>query len=147
MHITIIAVGKNSKSSLLDLYNEYKKRINWKVDLKEITSKNLNNEQENKQILSLIPDKAIVIALDEKGKSMPSSNFADKFKKWQLDGFTNICFIIGGADGINNDVRDKANMLISFGEQTWPHMMVRSMLIEQIYRTQQILIGHPYHRQ
>jgi 23S rRNA (pseudouridine1915-N3)-methyltransferase len=85
--------------------------------------------------------------MDERGKSLPSLKFADKIRDLQNQGRSHIQFIIGGADGLGDDIRKRADLLLSFGAQTWPHMLARVMLLEQIYRCQQILSGHPYHRE
>ena len=84
--------------------------------------------------------------MDEKGKNLTSRDFADTFEKWQLNGQSKINIVIGGADGFSKDFKKKADMLLSFGQMTWPHMLARAMLYEQIYRAQQILANHPYHR-
>lgn len=144
--ITLIAVGKNKNTSpFYDLWNQYSKRLSGKVILHEIDARNTALEQE--KILEKINPSHPLICLDEKGKTYSSSQFAKKIESFQLDGQSNIQFVIGGADGLNNEIRSKANLVMSFGAQTWPHMMVRVMLIEQIYRAQQILAGHPYHRE
>ena len=89
----------------------------------------------------------LIVALDERGETLSSPEFAIKISGWQNQAPGNeITFLIGGADGFDNEVRKKAKFLMSFGKQTWPHMLVRVMLLEQIYRAQQITAGHPYHR-
>ncbi|MCK5622488.1 MAG: 23S rRNA (pseudouridine(1915)-N(3))-methyltransferase RlmH, partial [Alphaproteobacteria bacterium] len=75
-----------------------------------------------------------------------SVQFAKQLGRWRDDGRATVAFVIGGADGLTGEVRDRADLLLSLGRQTWPHMLVRAMLAEQIYRAQQILAGHPYHR-
>ena len=85
--------------------------------------------------------------MDEKGKTLSSIEFSKHIEKIQLDSTNGIQFIIGGADGLDDEIRDQARLIMSFGRQTWPHMMARVMLLEQIYRAQQILAGHPYHRE
>jgi 23S rRNA (pseudouridine1915-N3)-methyltransferase len=84
--------------------------------------------------------------MDERGASLPSRKFAEKFQNLQNESRSNVQFIIGGADGLNDEIRGRADFLLSFGRQTWPHMLARVMLLEQIYRVQQILKNHPYHR-
>jgi len=120
--------------------------MNWPVRLVEVDAPKASTSlQEAPLILKHIPDKAFVIALDERGESFSSLDFAKKITKWG-DAAPELVFLIGGADGFDKTVREKANFLLSFGKQTWPHMMVRVMLLEQIYRAQQITAGHPYHR-
>jgi len=143
MKIRILAVGKHKASPTLDLCHEYLKRMKWKVEIKEIDApKGSTSAQEEPLILKNIPAGAVVIALDERGESLSSPAFAKKIESSGSD----IVFIIGGADGLTDAIRKKAKFLMSFGKQTWPHMLVRVMLLEQIYRAQQIIAGHPYHR-
>lgn len=87
------------------------------------------------------------VALDESGKSISSPEFAQLLAKWRDAGEPRITFLIGGSDGLPNDVKQNARLRIAFGTQTWPHLLVRTMLSEQIYRALTILGGHPYHRE
>jgi len=145
-NFTLIAVGKNKSSSpFYELWAQYSKRISGNVTLHELDGRDTRGEHQ--KILEKINPNDPIIALDEKGKTLGSQQFAKKIEGFQLDGRSHIQFIIGGADGLNDEIRRKADLVISFGAQTWPHMMVRVMLIEQIYRAQQILSGHPYHRE
>lgn len=93
-----------------------------------------------------LPKGCILCALDERGKVMSSPDFANRLAKWRDTGTRDLAFIIGGADGIDPALRAEADMLLSFGKMVWPHMMVRVMLSEQIYRAVSILAGSPYHR-
>ncbi len=149
MKIRIIAVGKMKSSPLLDLCDEYLKRIAWDVSIKEIgTPKASISAQEAPLLLKQLEKPALVVALDERGETFSSPEFAKKLTGWRsLAPGNEITFLVGGADGFDNEVRKRAKFLMSFGRQTWPHMLVRVMLLEQIYRAQQILAGHPYHRQ
>ncbi|TAL35137.1 MAG: 23S rRNA (pseudouridine(1915)-N(3))-methyltransferase RlmH [Alphaproteobacteria bacterium] len=148
MKIRIIAVGKMKKSPLLDQLEEYLKRMNWKVSLKEIdTPKGASSAQEEPLILKHLKPGNLLVALDERGESLTSPDFAAKLSKWGQQAPGNeVTFLIGGADGLTDGIRKKAKFLLSFGKQTWPHMLVRVMLVEQVYRAQQIIAGHPYHR-
>jgi 23S rRNA (pseudouridine1915-N3)-methyltransferase len=141
--IELIAVGKLKNDPLLDVFEDYRKRLVTKFTLVEIDAKT-HAAQIEKIMEKLNPSAALVI-LDERGKSLLSRDFAAKMEQWQ-ENHSLIQFVIGGADGLSDDIRKKATMLLSFGAQTWPHMMARIMLIEQIYRAQQIIAGHPYHR-
>jgi 23S rRNA (pseudouridine1915-N3)-methyltransferase len=85
--------------------------------------------------------------MDEHGIGLSSKEFAGKLENLAIQGKSKVQFIIGGADGLPQSVRDRANFILSFGKQTWPHMLARVMLTEQIYRAQQIIAGHPYHRE
>ena len=88
----------------------------------------------------------MLVALDEHGKSIDSATFARQLGLWRDQGIANTIFVIGGADGLSPDLQRKAKLRIAFGSATWPHQMVRVMLLEQIYRAATILAGHPYHR-
>lgn len=149
--IDLIVVGKVKKGSWYDLIEDYKTRIKWPVNLIEIESKytdgKAQQEQENRFILDKLDTNSFVVVLDERGNGLRSLDFANTLQKIRDTGEAKLTFLIGGAEGFTEDVRNKANMLISFGQQTWPHVMVRVMLLEQIYRAQQILAGHPYHRE
>lgn len=148
MKIRIIAVGKQKPSPTKDLCDEYLKRLTWNVSLKEIDApKGSTSAQEAPLILKEIAKSSLVIALDERGETLSSPEFARKMESWRNQATGNeITLLIGGADGFDNEVRMRAKFLMSFGKQTWPHMLVRVMLLEQIYRAQQISAGHPYHR-
>ncbi len=93
-----------------------------------------------------IPSGALVCCLDERGKVMSSPDFADQLGQWRDNGRQDVAFVIGGADGIDPAVRERADALLSFGKMVWPHMLVRVMLSEQLYRAASILAGAPYHR-
>lgn len=148
MKIRILAVGRLKASPYHDLCQEYLKRMTWQVSVTEIDSpKGATSAIEAPLILKHIKDPALIVALDERGETFSSPEFSKKISNWQGQAPGNeITFLIGGADGFDNAVREKARYLMSFGKQTWPHMMVRAMLLEQIYRAQQIAAGHPYHR-
>lgn len=149
MHIKIISVGSVKKNSPFHtLFETYQKRMHWTVDTVEIDSRKFSTpESQQEKILDLIPQDARIFALDERGKTYGSQDFASLLQNMIHDNITSLCFIIGGADGLTSHIRKKAHFILSFGKQTWPHQMVRVMLIEQIYRSQQILAGHPYHRE
>lgn len=141
--IDLIAVGKLKNDPLADVFADYQKRITWKFSLIELEGK--SQPDQNAKIMAEIDPKAALIVMDERGKSLSSRDFASKIEGWQV-AFPKIQFVIGGADGLSDDIRKKATMLMSFGAQTWPHMMARVMLMEQIYRAQAIIANHPYHR-
>ena len=94
-----------------------------------------------------IPDGAVVAALDERGRTLSSPEFAAQLGRWRDDGSGALAFLIGGADGLDPDLRDRADMVLSFGPMVWPHMLARAMLAEQLYRAASILAGAPYHRE
>lgn len=147
MKVEILAAGKIKKGALLTLWEEYKKRMprGWTVDLQEIDSK--TREADDKKFQSLIKPNAFVVVLDERGKSMTSWDFATKLQKVTVEGASCIQIFIGNAYGFTDDFRAKANLLLSYGQQTFPHKLVRIMAIEQIYRASCILSGHPYHHE
>lgn len=93
-----------------------------------------------------IPSGALICCLDERGKVMSSPDFADQLGQWRDRGRQDVAFVIGGADGIDPALRERADALLSFGKMVWPHMLVRVMLSEQLYRAASILAGAPYHR-
>ncbi len=93
-----------------------------------------------------LPSSALLCILDERGKRLSSPDFADQLAKWRDTGRQDVAFVIGGADGIDPGLRSEADFALSFGEMVWPHMLVRVMLAEQLYRAASILAGTPYHR-
>ncbi len=146
MKVTILAIGKCKKNSPeAAIINEYAKRSSWDIIIKE--KDNSTQEDEAKFLQSSIPHNAKVIVLDERGENLKSLELADKIKNWQLNGCSEICFLIGGADGHLESTRTKADLILSFGKLTLPHMLMRAVLSEQIYRLQTIISGHPYHRE
>ena len=155
MRIIISAVGKFGGSKNVPervLFDHYYGRINGSFNLKEVEEKRRLPDREKKQsegalLLKSVPDGAFVVALDEKGKSLSSVEFSKKIGAWQDDGVRDAVFIIGGADGHAKDVLKRANFKLSLGALTWPHLLVRGLLAEQIFRAQSILTGHPYHRE
>ena len=151
MRIIIAAVGRFRKGPERDLFDTYAKRTHWRIDLKEVEAKERmsgleRQKQEGELLQRAIPHGATVIALDERGIAQSSKELALTLENWQNQGQSTFVFLIGGADGFDKSVRKRADLLLSFGAVTWPHMLVRAMLAEQIYRTESILSGHPYHR-
>ena len=146
MKATIIAIGKCKKNSPeADIINEYIKRSGWQLTIKEKDNSTQKDEAEFLQ--SSIPHGAKVIVLDERGENLKSTELAAKIADWQLTGTSEICFLIGGADGHLQSTRDRADLILAFGRLTMPHMLMRAVLTEQIYRIQTIIAGHPYHRE
>lgn len=146
MKVSIIAIGKCKKNSPeAEIIAEYIKRSGWDVIIKE--KDNSNQEDEAKFLLASIPNNAKVIVLDERGVNIGSIELAQKIENWILNGCSELCFLIGGADGHLQSTRDRADLILSFGKLTFPHMLMRAVLSEQIYRIQTIINHHPYHRQ
>lgn len=159
MRISVIAVGRLKPGAEKDLAEDYRKRAAGlgrkagvtKLDATEFPESREANApsriaEEAKLITGALPPDAFVIALDERGKSMASAAFADALTR-QIDGGTqDIAFVIGGPDGLSPGIRERADLLLAFGAMTWPHRLVRVMLLEQIYRAVTIMVNHPYHR-
>ena len=151
-NFTISAIGKFKPGAELELYHNYEKRIKWKISLKEFEIKHnlsceIRKNEEAKLLLSACNKADIIIALDEKGKTLSSQELANYLQENMLKGNSNIAFIIGGADGLHETIKQKSNLVLSFGRLTFPHLLVRGLLVEQIYRSQTIINNHPYHRE
>ncbi|MEE8352575.1 MAG: 23S rRNA (pseudouridine(1915)-N(3))-methyltransferase RlmH [Rhodospirillales bacterium] len=150
MRVRIVACGRWKSGPERALFDHYAGRITFPFELKEIEEKknlpaDVLKKREGELLLAQVPDGVIIVALDENGKSLSSAKFAEKLGQWRDDA-RDVAFLIGGADGLDGVVRKRAELVIGFGVQTWPHLLVRGMLAEQIYRVQCILAGHPYHR-
>ena len=151
MRITIAAVGRLRDATLRVPYDDYAGRLGWPIALKEVEEKRkLSGPErmasESRLLAEVLPDKAVVVALDPRGKTLTSEDFAAQLGRWQDDGVADLGFVIGGADGLAPEWRRNARLVLSLGAMTWPHMLVRVMLAEQLFRAQSILSGHPYHR-
>lgn len=146
MKALIIAIGKCKKNSPeAQIIAEYVKRSGWEVIIKE--KDNATQEEEARFLQDSIPAGAKVIVLDERGENIKSMDLAQRIENWMLNGCSEICFLIGGADGHLQSTRARANLILSFGKLTLPHMLMRAVLAEQIYRVQTIIGHHPYHRE
>ena len=102
--------------------------------------------REGELILGALPAGIPFVALDERGVQWSSRALAERIAVWRDRGSPELAFAVGGADGLHSTVLDRADVTLSLGSMTWPHLLVRGMLLEQLYRAQQILVGHPYHR-
>ena len=102
--------------------------------------------EEAEALLGAVPDRAVLVALDERGKTIDSRAFSKQLEKWRDGGVTEVAFAIGGADGLGMAIFERSELRLAFGAMTWPHQFVRLMLAEQLYRAVTILSGHPYHR-
>lgn len=139
MLLHIIARGKIGRSPEADLTARYLKRISWPTKVTELPDRG-----------GVLPDaaaNAITVVLDERGQALSSMEFAKKLEGWRDTGRRETRFLIGAADGHEEELRGKADLLLSFGPATWPHMLTRAMLAEQLFRATSILAGHPYHRE
>jgi 23S rRNA (pseudouridine1915-N3)-methyltransferase len=153
MKITILAFGDFERSPEKMIFDDFIKRIKYKIFLKELNLKNTKNieindlkAREAELILNNIEQGSTIIALDEKGKEFDSVEFAKLFNNFAINGISNLTFIIGGAGGLSPKIIKKAKIVISLSKMTLPHILVRIFLIEQIYRAQSINANHPYHR-
>lgn len=152
MQNLILAVGRWKMGPEKALYELYEKRIQPTLQLKEVEEKKRLRVAERKRregqlLLNAVPDGARIVVLDGIGKGLSSRALAETLGRWQDDGARSTAFLIGGSNGHDQAVLQRANLKLSLGPQTWPHMMVRAMLAEQLYRVQAILSGHPYHRE
>lgn len=138
MLLHVIARGKIARSPEAELVARYEKRITWPLKLTELP------ETGGRAGEALTPCRTVL--LDEKGKDLSSEQLADILEKWRDGGIRECRFVIGAADGHSQAERDEADLLIAFGKATWPHLLVRAMLLEQLFRATAILAGHPYHR-
>lgn len=138
MRLHIIARGKIGRSPEAELVERYAKRIAWPFKITELP------DVGGTIPAPLTPHRDVL--LDERGRQMPSEEFAALLGKWRDDGVRETRFLIGAADGHGDAARGQADLLIAFGAMTWPHMMARAMLAEQLWRATSILAGHPYHR-
>jgi 23S rRNA (pseudouridine1915-N3)-methyltransferase len=152
MRIQILAFGKIGRCPEKDLIDDYIRRLPWQAEITEFEIKKtaktaeLRKQQEAEKLLAAIPPNVAVVVLDERGKALSSRKFSQKIDGWAIDGLSTTVFIIGGADGLDESVRKKANLVLGFGALTWPHKLARVMLAEQIYRAWSISTNHPYHR-
>src|SRR5690606_11801728 len=126
------------------------KRLPWKLQCREFEVKlddpAKRKAREGEQLLEACKGYARIVALDESGKDLSSRQFAEQLKRWQGDGDSSVAFVIGGADGLSPELLKAAHLKWSLGRVTWPHMLVRAMLAEQLYRAHSLITGHPYHR-
>jgi 23S rRNA (pseudouridine1915-N3)-methyltransferase len=138
VQLHIIARGKIGRSPEADLVARYVKRIAWPVRQTELPDVGGTLPE------ALTPARTVL--LDERGRLLTSEEFAALLGRWRDDGVREARFLIGAADGHGNAAREQADLLLGFGAMTWPHMLARAMLAEQLWRATSILAGHPYHR-
>jgi 23S rRNA (pseudouridine1915-N3)-methyltransferase len=159
MRIVIAAVGRLKQGPERELAADYRKRaekIGRAFGLRDIEIVEIRESraadaerrrtEESIAIANVIPDRAVIVILDEFGTSLDSAGLAASLREWRAEDRPAVCFIIGGADGLASSLRGQAKLRLAFGAATWPHQLVRVMLLEQIYRAGTILAGHPYHR-
>ena len=139
MKLHIVARGRIGRGPEGELVERYLKRIAWPVQVTELP--------ESGGRLPVPADNAVTILLDEKGEALGSVDLARRLERWRDDGRREARFLIGGADGFSDADRRAADLLLSFGRATWPHLLARAMLAEQLWRATSILANHPYHRE
>ena len=138
MQLHVIARGKIGRSPEAELVDRYLKRIAWPTKVTELSEK---------APLPAAASGSVTVLLDEKGDPLSSMELAKKLEQWRDRGTREARFVIGAADGHSPEERARADLLISFGPATWPHLLVRAMLAEQLFRATSILANHPYHRE
>lgn len=147
--IRLIAIGRLSSGPEADLFQRYVVRLRPKLALTELAdgrgSAREIKQKETAALLAALPRDAFAVALDLGGHVLPTEDFAARVEQWAAAARP-LCFLIGGAEGLGQAVIDRADFVLSLGKMTWPHILVRVMLVEQLYRAQAMMAGHPYHR-
>lgn len=159
MRIVVAAVGRLKQGSETELSERYRKRVAQTgrqlglrdieiIEIRESRAADAGKRilEESIALANVIPPDAAVVLLDSLGENLDSIGFATQLAKWRANGRSAVVFLIGGADGLAASLREKAELRLAFGAATWPHQLVRVMLLEQLYRSMTILAGHPYHR-
>jgi 23S rRNA (pseudouridine1915-N3)-methyltransferase len=159
MRLVVIAIGRLKQGPERELTERYRERFDdigrklgfRGLEVHEIPESRARDpatriNEEAAGISAAIPAKSVLVALDERGENIDSATFARQLGRWRDEAAANTIFAIGGADGLSPELRRKAKLVMAFGSATWPHQMVRLMLLEQLYRAATILAGHPYHR-
>jgi 23S rRNA (pseudouridine1915-N3)-methyltransferase len=159
MRIVVASIGKLKQGPETELAERYRKRAEQTgrglglrdVEIVEIRESRADDTERRKleesiALANVVPDGAVTVLLDERGKPLDSAAFAASLNQWRNEAKPAAVFMIGGADGLAPSLKARAALTLSFGPATWPHQFVRIMLLEQIYRATTILAGHPYHR-
>jgi 23S rRNA (pseudouridine1915-N3)-methyltransferase len=159
MRLIVAAIGRLKAGPERELAERYRDRVAKAgravglrdieiVEIRESRAQNVAKRvlEESIALANIIPERGVVVALDETGENLGSGSLTGVVRSWRDAGRPAVVFCIGGADGLSDDVRQRADLTLAFGAATWPHQLVRIMLLEQLYRTVTILAGHPYHR-
>lgn len=156
MRVQLVAVGRmradQPERAILEDYHSRFNRTGRPLALGPMTETEVEDRKgggmaaEAELLLRAVPAGALLVTLDERGRLMSSPEFAAQLARWRDEGRQDVSFVIGGADGLAPALRDQAGFSLSFGRMVWPHMLVRVMLAEQLYRAASILAGSPYHR-
>lgn len=159
MKITVITVGKLKEKFFREAVFEYEKRLGryCKLEMREtadektpegasVTETEQILEKEGERILKLLPDSAYVVTLEIDGRKFTSEGFAGEIERLGVNGISHIVFVIGGSLGLHNSIKRRADLAVSFSDMTFPHQLMRVVLLEQIYRAFRIINGEPYHK-
>ncbi len=159
MRLLVAAIGRLKSGAEHELAERYRKRaeqVGRRIGFRDVEILGIRESraaeiarrmiEESIALANVIPERAATVILDQRGENLGSAALAAKLARWRDDGRPAAVFIIGGDDGLAPSLRDKATLKLAFGAATWPHQLVRGMLLEQIYRAMTILAGHPYHR-
>jgi 23S rRNA (pseudouridine1915-N3)-methyltransferase len=159
MRIVVIAVGRLKQGPERELAEQYRKRaqaIGRPLGLRDIDVVEIRESrapdaerrrvEESIAIASVLPERAVTVVLDALGQNLDSAALAASLREWRAEERPTVCFVIGGADGLAASLYERAKLKLAFGAATWPHQLVRIMLLEQLYRAASMVAGHPYHR-
>ncbi len=158
MRLLVAAVGRLKSGAERDLAERYCDRVGKAgralgirdievVEIKESRAADITKRrlEEAIALANLVPESAVMVVLDERGEALDSASIAGEIRAWRDSGRDTVAFVIGGADGLADEIKRRADLCLAFGTATWPHQLVRVMLLEQLYRAVTILAGHPYH--
>ena len=159
MRLVVIAVGRLKQGPERELAEAYRKRAQATgralgvrdieiVEIRESRAQDVERRrvEEAIAIANIVPERAIIVILDEHGDNLDSAALAGLLQAWRAEDPPAVCFVVGGADGLAQSLQQRAKLRLAFGSATWPHQLVRVMLLEQLYRAASIVAGHPYHR-
>ncbi len=151
VRVLVAAIGRAKTDPAGAVFDHYAARLAFPLKVREVTLRrpvppDRLKAREGELLLAAVPEGAVKVALDERGVALSSEAFARQMAAWRDRGVKDVAFLIGGAEGLDAAVRETADLVLSLGPMTWPHILVRALLAEQLYRAQTILAGHPYHR-
>ena len=159
MRLVVIAVGRLKQGPERELAEAYRKRAQATgralgvrdIEIVEIRESRAQDAERRRveeaiAIANILPERAIIVILDEHGDNLDSAALAGLLRAWRAEDPPAVCFVVGGADGLAQSLQQRAKLRLAFGSATWPHQLVRVMLLEQLYRAASIVAGHPYHR-
>jgi 23S rRNA (pseudouridine1915-N3)-methyltransferase len=159
MRLIVATVGRLKQGPERELAERYRKRAaetgraaSWRavevIEIRESRAREADKRmvEESIALANIIPDGAVKVVLDERGEALDSASLARQLQRWRENARPAAVFLIGGADGLAPSLKEQANLRMAFGTATWPHQLVRIMLLEQLYRAATMLTGHPYHR-